>query len=119
MNTREAWLDAVRTHLDEQLNTLDAETLSRLNRARQAALEAAPQTRRRPWMWLGMGMATAAAMLLAVSIHWNQATQATAPAAQGLSMEEYELLAGGENLELIENLEFYAWLDSQQSALDG
>ena len=43
------WLEAVRAQLDADAAGLDAATLSRLNRARQAALDAGLRPRRRPW----------------------------------------------------------------------
>jgi hypothetical protein len=41
-----------------------------------------------------------------------------APMATPVStVDDFELLAGAEELEMIENLEFYAWLEQQ--SLDG
>ena len=54
-------------------------------------------------------MAAAAAALLAVLV-WQQ-QPGDLPGVQ----EDWDILAGGEELELIEELEFYDWLEQTQS----
>jgi hypothetical protein len=103
------WTERARDLLEESAQSLDAATLSRLNRARQQALAAAAP--RATWHW-PRRFAVAASLLLAAAIWWpvtnpGPATQDTAT----LSPEEAELLADGE-LEMTDDLEFYAWLDA-------
>jgi anti-sigma-K factor RskA len=113
----ERWLKQVREHLDSEARDLDATTASRLNRARQRALDAQPAASQR-WRWPAVGLATAAALMLAVVIQSRNAeAPLPAPVASTQAVDDLDLLAGTEDLEMIENLEFYAWLEQQ--SLDG
>jgi hypothetical protein len=113
------WLAQLRTQLDEDARDLDAETASKLNRARQRALDAGLARRRSRYGFLAYALTASIAALLALSVLVRVAERpepmpavATAPTADDL-----DLLAGTEELEMIEDLEFYAWLELQ--SLDG
>lgn len=75
------WTDQARRLLDESAQTLDAATLSRLNRARQAALALRVPRRRAGWLFLPAGFAGACALLLAVGV-WHGRGGPTAMPAQ-------------------------------------
>ncbi len=94
---------------DESVERLDAATLSRLNRDRQAALAEASRT---GWHWSGWMPATgmAAAVLLAVIVMRGPggADVIEAPAA------DFDILLGEASIEMLEELEFYSWLASQE-----
>jgi hypothetical protein len=107
-----AWIDAARRGLDEGVEALDAATLSRLNRARQAALEVARRSRRPAWRW-PVAFAAAASLVLAVAVAPRIAPVAT-PDEPAIGGADLELLAASDDLALYEDLEFYAWLDAQQ-----
>jgi hypothetical protein len=93
----------ITAQLDEDVAHLDAATLSRLNQARQRALAQRPGAAR---MWLFGGSAlTACAMLLAVTLVWRGDSASSVD-----PVFDQELLAEAD-LELMEDLEFYAWLD--------
>lgn len=109
------WLDAARRALDEDAASFDAATVSRLNRARQAALDAARAPSRTRWL-LPAAFAAAACGALALAIVPRLQAPADIPSAAAASGADFELLATGEELTLYEDLEFYAWLDSQQPA---
>lgn len=116
------WLETVREQLDTDAAGYDAATLSRLNRARQAALDAGLRPQRRPWWhWSLVAVATSAAVVLAVALTLRTPEtgrpQVAPVALEQSEVDDLELLAAGEDLELIENLEFYAWLEQQ--SLDG
>jgi len=107
----EAWTRRVRTVLDQPNGELDAATLSRLNRARQAALAAA--LGRRPLRaWWPAALATAA--VLAVAVVLVRIPEPATPAAP-VAAEDFEVIAAQDSLELYEDLEFYAWLDAQSA----
>jgi hypothetical protein len=94
--------------LRDSADTLDAATRSRLNRARQAALnELSPHP---AWK---RGPALAGAMIAAVAViavlMWRPGTDLPEPPA-GLDAPDLELLMADENLEMLEDLEFYTWL---------
>jgi hypothetical protein len=112
LDTDAAWIEAARRGLDEGVESLDAATLSRLNRARQAALDAARAPRRPAWRW---PVAFAAAASLVVAVVLAPRLGPVAPTADpALGGADLELLAASEDLALYEDLEFYAWLDAQQ-----
>ena len=106
-------LNNVTDALDQSVESIDAATLSKLNQARHAALEAGSGKRYRG-SWLAAGM-TAGIAVLAVSL-WFSLPQ------HGLQNEDHaswiaatEALSE-EDLEVIEDLEFYAWLLEQDNA---
>ena len=105
----EAWASRVRKALDQSNAELDAASLSRLNRARQAALAAA-QRRRPLHAWWPATLATAA--VLAVAVVLVRTPEPASPAAP-VAAEDFEVIAAQDSLELYEDLEFYAWLDAQ------
>lgn len=113
------WMTKVRAQLDLDVRDLDAATASRLNRARQQALDVGLRQRHKRGWWLPFALATAVAVVLALGLTLrlpDSAPQAPALAAPAAA-DDLELLAGGEDLEMIEDLEFYAWLEQQ--SLDG
>jgi hypothetical protein len=138
-----AWVLRARRLLDESAEHLDGAALSRLNQARQAALEARAGTRRAPSDWLralGLGAVTAGLAL----VLWRGWSPEIAPAggalpaapaatqvvaaplandarahASPLAAPDFELLADPENYAVIEDLEFYAWLEQSEGSQDG
>jgi hypothetical protein len=110
-----------RVVLERSLSRIDARTRSRLNQARQAALEAAARHRRPLWLrgttLMPATGAVAAALLLAVVL-WHREPariEMPMPEAQGSSMEDMDLLADSEALDLLEGWDgpFYEWATSQ------
>lgn len=94
----------IAAQLDADVAHFDAATLSRLNQARQRALAVKP---RPAWLYVGVAV-TACAMLLLASSVFRFADSPVAPAAL-----DQELLAEAD-IELLEDLEFYAWLEQQE-----
>jgi len=122
------WTDQARRVLDESAQSLDGATLSRLNRARQAAL-AQRRSALRPW-FVPAGFASACALLLAVAVVWRaplpmqakggaQTPIATALQSGGFAAGDLDIVSGDEGLEFYQDLEFYAWLDQQDDGGDG
>jgi len=112
-----------RVVLTESLTRIDARTRSRLNRARQAALEAAASGRR-PW-WRGFALmpaagAVAAALLVSVLLWHREPTAVELPLLEGrnAAVEDVDLLADGEALDLMEGWDgpFYEWAAAQTDA---
>jgi hypothetical protein len=97
---------------DEGVDGLDARTRSRLTQARHAAVAALAQQREpfmRRWWLPTAGLATAALVALMVIIPANEQQFAAA----SLAVEDIDILSGAENIELLEDMEFYAWLESE------
>lgn len=105
---------------DASVDRLDAAALSRLNRARHAALEESGGLRRpafgRFGTWVPVtGIVTAA--LVAVLV--MRAPDELAGAADVVTTADFELLLDEESLEMFEDLEFYSWLESEDLATNG
>ena len=99
---------------DQSVDGLDAATLSRLNRGRQAALAEAGHPGRQ-WMRWMPATGVAAAVLLAVLTFQSPGDVdiISAPAT------DLEILLSEESIEMLEELEFYSWLDTQELEGDG
>lgn len=109
------WTERIRQQLDTGARDLDAATLSRLNQARQAALQAATQAKPRPWLWPAT-LAGAFSLALAVAIWPRVLPSPVLPPEAGGSADDFSMLASEEQLELYGELDFYAWLDAQPSS---
>ncbi|MFK7956613.1 MAG: hypothetical protein AB8B96_10985 [Lysobacterales bacterium] len=92
----------------EQSENLDAGTLSQLNQARQKALNEARQEPR--GRWLPGGLAAAAAMF-AIALGMSQRMPPPAQPLLEQTLPELTVLTSDESLEMLDELEFYAWLD--------
>jgi hypothetical protein len=111
----------LRRHAEE----LDGATASRLNRARQAALAEFDRRRGPAWRrgWRP-ALVTAAVAALALAL-WSGREPALAPASAPLpsasgpgAATDLELMLADENLEMIEELEFYDWVESEAGGGD-
>ena len=110
------WLDQSKRLLDDSAAQLDAATLSRLNRARQAALG---QRRRRVREWLPVGAVAACTMLVALLVaqghrHPHSGAPELALDARAEAAGDVDLVSSDDSLEFYQDLEFYAWLDAEQ-----
>jgi hypothetical protein len=109
---------------DASVDALDDATRARLGRARYAAV-AATERRARPVRWLRWVPAVAVASTAAVAVLLWRAQDPSLPTADSAAevdaqLEAVEVLAAGEDLDLVENdLEFYEWLDSTHFADTG
>lgn len=114
----EPWIERAVALLDESTDALDAATLSGLNRARQAALA---QRRPRLSVWMiGSGFVGAAlALVLALGLSKHPAPPPMSAPAAIEQVIDVDVLASDDNLDLYENLDFYAWLDAQQQDANG
>ncbi|MBL3591000.1 MAG: DUF3619 family protein [gamma proteobacterium endosymbiont of Lamellibrachia anaximandri] len=125
-----AFSDWAKSRLDEQMETLDVDTLSRLRQIRANAVQEAQLHRRTLWSrvlafagvdggvngtsWVSAGSLAMVAMLLVVSVLFLQRS------GDGLSpdlLPVMEIIAAEDEIELYENLDFYRWLEA--GATDG
>lgn len=113
-----------RTVLEEGVTRLDARTRSRLNRARQAALEAAAARRRPLWgSHLGarpIAGAVAAAVLAAALVVFMHGTFHQASRTEGSqpSLEVLDMLADDDGIAFMQDYDhsFYEWAAAQADA---
>lgn len=98
--------------LRDSADRLDAATQSRLNRARQSALDGfdRPGGRLR---WMPAGVMTAAAVLLAV-LWWQPAPDTAVVPLMTDDMVDFELLLDDGELEMYDELEFFVWLPEDE-----
>ena len=108
---------------DASVEGLDAETRSRLNRARQAAVAEVERARRSPWRtWLPAAAAASVALLAVVL--WRMPGNGVEPTARFAepvpAAEVVEMLATGEDFDVTaEDPEFYTWLAAQELPVNG
>ncbi len=125
MAADDSFVEQAGRRLRDGVKTLDATTRSRLNRARRKALlELRDRSRMQRWiadqwgpavgatfiallaagLWFGVGMQTASE---------NMPMQ-TAGAPMDLGdLADLDMLLADENLEMIEDLQFYLWMDAE------
>jgi hypothetical protein len=95
---------------EESVGRLDARTRSRLNQARQKALnELNKGTTRRYWLTAPLGGLAAAAVIAVVVMTGRQAG-APAPESAALPLDDFDIVADADSLELLQDVEFYSWL---------
>ena len=114
----EPWIERSVALLEHSAQSLDAATLLRLNRARQAALA----QRRRSWQGWAIGSSLAGATLALIVAfglgHRISTAPVSAPDARQLSVADAATLTSDDNLDLYENLDFYVWLNAEQHGND-
>jgi negative regulator of sigma E activity len=103
---------------DASVNSLDSRTRARLAAARREAVDAATRPERQAWRtWVPVAAAASAA-LVAVLLWRPQVTQQTVAADEiqvDAALDPVELLANGEDVDLVENdLAFYDWVDATE-----
>lgn len=103
--------------LDEHAATLSASELTRLREARQRALAPRPGILERlvgwalirPWQAAGTMAAVATTVLSLSVLLWSQSQGGLQPTAT-----ELEVLAEDVEVDLLERLDFYRWLEQQR-----
>lgn len=100
------FLERVKATLDHAVDDIDPVTRARLSAARHRAVAAIGQ--RRPFFQpVAMVAMAASVMVLAVGVYlWMPTAPGTMPA-----VEDVPLLSSGEDFELLQELEFYRWLE--------
>lgn len=116
MNEHPDWTRQVKALLDDSAQDLDAAALSRLNRARQAALGQRRKRVAASW-FLPAGLASACVLLLAAVLWHSHAPRSTlvAPADTAADVNANDADALADDDDFYEDLDFYAWLDAQES----
>jgi hypothetical protein len=101
-----------KTLFDESVEGLDAATRSKLNRGRQAAIaEAKANAGFRPLSpWVPAAGVAAAAVLAVVLWNGQAPVEEFAPDAVAT---DFEILLDDDSFEMLEDLEFYSWIDTE------
>jgi hypothetical protein len=103
---------------DDSVERLDAATLSRLNQGRQQALQEIRETGTAgQWArWVPAG-GLAAAAAVAVVVWQGMPVEHSAPAAG--TATDFEIMLSEDSLDMLEDLEFYSWIDTANIETNG
>jgi ferric-dicitrate binding protein FerR (iron transport regulator) len=116
MSLQKTDLERIRALLDSQEKAIPAEQLSKLNVARQNALEAVSRRRRWRLPLFGGLLSTAACAGMAFLLLGRAPTpvvEAVVATTSNALQQDQELLADADNLDMLQDLEFYTWLQQQ------
>ena len=97
--------------LNQSIEHLDGRTLSRLNQARHRALAAQARSRLHKLPWL-----KAAALAAVISALVNGWMMYTTPELQTPTTDDLELIMVSDDYELMQDLDFFAWMIEQERA---
>ena len=117
-NNDERLAASAKQTFDESVESLDAATLSRLNQGRHRALAKLQRAKPvRQWVrWApATGIAAAALVTVMVMRGPNEVVLPVAP----VTASDFEILLDDEPLEMLEDLEFYSWIDSSDLTGNG
>lgn len=108
----EKWLKRAEQELRRSSDELSPEIRERLLSARRKAMDALtdPHSRGRCVLWPSLA-ALAAGVVISFSL---ALLQSPGPAPDGfdpIAADDFELIANSENLQMLDELEFYQWLD--------
>ena len=109
----EAFAEKAKQLFDESVEGLDGQTRSRLNRGRQAALNELTAGKLVWVQWAPAAGVAAAAVVAVVLWTGNPPVDELTPAA---SAADFEILLTEESFEMLEDLEFYSWIDLDEDA---
>jgi hypothetical protein len=105
----------VRGDLRRMVEQTDAATRARLDRMVDEALRTKRRKRRAIWVMWPVGAVTAGVVALLFA---GRPSGVSMPAASATPAADVELLLNVDNFELLEQMEFYQWLDRQPGILD-
>lgn len=112
---RDSFETKMKKTFDESVDALDGATLSKLNKGRHAALAELQQPRKQWSRWMP---ATGAVAAILVAVVMLQTPSAIDDVAALSTVTDMEILLGEDSIEMLEELEFYAWIDIAESEDD-
>ncbi len=113
----EQFVGQAKKFFDISVERLDAATLSRLNKARHQALAELQQTKL-VGQWARWMPATGVAAAVLVTVIILQGPGVEGPEPPAATATDFEILLGEDSLEMLEELEFYSWIDPQDLETD-
>jgi len=110
--------DTAKQLFDESVESLDAATLSRLNKSRHDALAELRHVKSAQ-QWVRWMPATGIAAAALVTVMLIRGPSGVVLPAAPVTASDFEILLDDEHLEMLEDLEFYSWIDSSDLAGSG
>lgn len=109
------WIRQTREVFHRGVDELPPSVRGRLRAARREALQGRARARTpAPWSrWVSAGAGVAAAALVAVAVVFD-GDRGERPVQASDKARDLEILLSGNELELYENLEFYAWVSERE-----
>ena len=100
---------------DESVSSLDPQTRSKLTQARYRALEELEGSAPAGWRprWIPAGVLAAGVLVVVMLWQGQPAVSPEAPVFDVAALSDLEIILGDGDLGLLQELEFYAWLDEQ------
>lgn len=96
---------------EDSVDRLDARTRSRLNQARQRALEELKKgSNRRYWLGAPLGALAAAAVVAVVLVRGGGEPALTGRDSTNFRFDDFDIVADTDNFEMLRDVEFYSWL---------
>ena len=111
VSAESAFIESAKNHFDDSVSGLDAETQSRLNQGRQAAL--AELDKAKP-VWVQWAPATGVAAAAVVAVVMWSGNPVPDDVAVPAVATDMEILLTEDSLEMLEDLEFYSWIDFEE-----
>jgi len=117
--TDDEFLKQSRKILDDSIESLDAATLSRLNQARQKALQSQSSATVLFTNWLPATAFVSLSVIAATLWLWIEISENRQQNHLAYQYEDMEILTSDTELELLEQLEFVGWLvELDQGVID-
>lgn len=110
--------EQAKTLFDSSVDRLDAATLSRLNQGRHAALEELQKTRS-AGQWVRWIPATGVAAVAIVTVMVMRGPEPGELSIEPVTAADFEMLLEDESLEMLQDLEFYSWLEASDLDTNG
>ena len=101
--------DKARALFEDSVERLDASTRSKLTQARNRALDEVNKGAvRRRWLWAPAGGVALAGIVAVVML--NAGGSRSGGDTGALALEDIDIVADSESFEMLEDVEFYTWL---------
>ena len=100
---------------NKSVSSLDPQTRSKLTQARYRALEELEGSAPAGWRprWIPAGVLAAGVLVVVMLWQGQPAVSPETPAFDVAALSDLEIILGDGDLGLLQELEFYAWLDEQ------
>ena len=108
------FINHIQQTLDDDIDKLDASTLSRLNQARHKALES---KHKNPfWQIIPAGALATVTVVILAGYLWSTQTQPSDQIVVNKAYNDLEILSSSTELDLLEDMDFVLWLVDEDAS---